>query len=334
MSHSNMTRPSVSAQPPRKGDIRKLEGLLGLGAQPQLALVARAADSSHGQAEIILVHERVELATSDDVVLYPDSEQFPEGLVVQKLLRGAVWNLQFSTCFGRLTPEDMAVVGRSFFAVGSDIADSTTDPSDVNDAGEWSHFHESQLQALWVLTGDCTDAMLDDDTLPWRVDTGLLSKGTLSTHPRPEFILTEVMHILYTRQITATIDDSKDLVEYGSLHPSTWNDTDFGSDLASQIATGARKIVECSFRDSAYYAEQLNRGIHRFNVPHRIPEARELTLISPTRLVTAPFLWTDAGKELLSHSKTDGHSYSPVEVMMLATSDVSVHAMEDGSHEH
>ena len=328
-SNSNTAARSASAQPSRKGDIRRIEGLLGLQAQPQLALIVRAADPSHGYAEIMLVHERVEMATLDDIVLFPDSERFPAALVVQKLLRGAVWNLQFSTLLGRLSPEDMAVVGQAMSPERSEMADPATDTSDTD---KWNHFHESQLQALWDLTGDCTDAMLDDDMLPWRLDTGLLSKELLTKHPHPEFILTEVMHVLRTRAITATIVDSQDLAQYGSLRPTTWSDTEFGSHLASQIATGVRKIVECSFKDAAYYAEQLNHGVDRFSVPHRMSEARELTIISSTRLVTAPFLWTDDGHELLNHSKTNGHGYPPIDVMMLATPDASVNAVEDVSH--
>ena len=330
-SNSNIAARSASAHP-RKGDIRRIEGLLGLQAQPQLALIVRAADSGHGYAEIMLVHERVEMATLDDIVLHPDSEQFPNGLVVQKPLRGAVWNLQFSTFLSRLSPEHMADVGGAILPEGSVVADPTTDPSPTDESDRWNEFHESQLQALWDLTGDCTDAILDDDMLPWRVDTGLLSRDLLSNHPHPEFILTEVMHILHTRALTATIDDSQDLAEYGSLQPSTWSRTDFGSNLASQIATGARQVVDCSFRDAAYYADQLARGVEVFSVPHRIPEARELTVIPPTRLVTAPFLWTDDGHELLNQLDADGHIYSLMDVMMLATPEVSMDTGEEISH--
>ena len=331
-SNSNVAAHAASAQPPRRGDVRSIEGLLGLQAEPQLALIIRAPDSGHDYAEIMLVHERVEMATLDDIVLNPDSERFPNGLVVQKLLRGAVWNLQLSTFLSRLTPEHMAEVVGAILPEGSVVAGSTTDPSPTNESDRSKEFYESQLQALWDITGDCTDAMLDDDILPWRVDTGLLSRDLLSNHPNPEFIITEVMHILHTRAITATLDDSQDLAEYGSLQPSTWSGTEFGSSLASQIATGARQVVDCSFRDAAYYTDQLNRGVEVFCVPHRIPAARALTIIPPTRLVTAPFLWADDGHALLNHLDANGHIYPLMDVMMLATPGVSVDTVKETSH--
>ena len=325
------TRTGTVGQPVRRGDIRRINGLLGLHTEPQLALIVRTTNSNQNYADIILVHDRTEMATQDDVILHPDSEQFPHGLVVQPLLRGAVWNLQFSSqLLARLSSDELTAIARTLSRDKSDFDDQNADPLSAATTVSWDAFHDAQLQALWDLTGDCTDAMLDDDPMPWRLDTGLLSRQLLSLQPNPEFIISEVMHILHTRRITATIADSQSLYEYGALEPFTWQDTDYGSNLASQIATGAKKIVECSFRDASRYAKLFDQGAPAFRVPNRIQEARDLALLPFTRLVTASFLWTDSGYELLHHAQDERvHSYPPLEVMMLATLDISTHPIED-----
>ena len=312
-----------------RGNIRRVEGLLGLPTQPQLALILRTENLNQDYTEVMLVHDRVEMATLDDVVVDPESDQFPDGLVVQTLLRGAVWNLQFSTLYGQLSPDDIAAVGRATSPGASHFEEATAGQKDLSDASELNQFHESQLQALWSLTGDCTDAALD--TLSWRIDPWLLSAQLLANYQAPEHIVSELMHILRTRYTTTTFEDSQALIKSGALMPATWKDTSYGSNLASQIASGARSLVEAAFRDAAHYAEQLNQGTKQLIAPNRSSEAGRLTLMPYTRLVTAPFLWADGGHELIRHSHEDDGS-QPLEVMMLATPESSADTTQGVTH--
>ena len=223
----------------------------------------------------------------------------------------------------------MTAVARAASPQASDLDNAITERPSLRDTDDWNQFHDSQLRALWSLTGDCTDAALD--TLPWRIDPALLSTQLLSNHQAPEHIVTEVMHILRTRYTTATFEDSRVLANSGALKSSTWRDTSYGSNLASQFASGARSLVESAFRDAAHYAERLNQGAKEVGAPNRTPEAGTLTLMPYTRLVTAPFLWTDRGYEIIHHSQED-YGYQPLEVMMLATPDSSVDVAQDVSH--
>ena len=88
----NSTNPTQATKVRRisKGDIRRMDGLLGLPEQPRLALIIRTADLNQDYTEIMLVHDRVQMATLDDVIVYPEPDQFANGFVVQTLLRGAV----------------------------------------------------------------------------------------------------------------------------------------------------------------------------------------------------------------------------------------------------
>ena len=319
----------AQSQPVRKGDIRRVHALPGLEAPTRSALVVRTTASSHGHAEIMLTHDRVEMARSDDVVLHPDSDQFPNGIVVQTRLRGIVWHLQLSTLVTRLSSSHMADVARGASASDPSLSveDSSTEPPE-----EWTAFRESELQALWALAGDCTDAMLDDDT-PWRIDTDLLSADLLAGHGVPSVVLTEVMHILRTRRITATFDDLQALQDSGAFAASTWMRTGYGSDLASQIAIGMKLMIERALSGVPGDECDSNDVPPKFNLLPRVAEARELSMMAGTRLVTAPFLWTDGGHQLLQGARLEAEMESPdVEVMMVATPDHDTLEDEHRSH--
>ena len=321
----------AQSQPIRKGDIRRIHALPGLDAPTRSALVVRTTASSHGHAEIMLTHDRIEMAGSDDIVLHPDSDQFPDGIVVQTWLRGIVWHLQLSTLVTRLSSSHMADVARGASASDPSLSVSVEDSS-AEPPEEWTVFRESELQALWALTGDCTDAMLDDD-MPWRIDTDLLSADLLDGHDEPSVILTEVMHILLTRRITATLDDLQALQDSGALAASTWMRTGYGSDLASQIAIGMKLMIERALSSVPGDDSDLNGGPSKFNLLQRVAKARELSVMTGTRLVTAPFLWTDGGHQLLRGARIEAEMESPhVEVMMVATPDHDILEDEYRSH--
>lgn len=317
-------------QPVRKGDIRRVHALPGLEAPTRSALVVRTTASSHGHAEIMLAHDRVEMAGPHDVVFHLDSDQFPNGIVVQTRLRGIVWHLQLSALVVRLSSSHMddVALGASASVTSPSVEDSSAERPE-----EWTTFRESELQALWALTGDCTDAMLDDD-IPWRIDTDLLSADLLEGHGEPSVVLTEVMHILRTRRITATFDDLQALQESGAFAPSTWTKTGYGSHLASQIAIGMKLVIERALSNLPAAESGLDDGPARFNLLPRNVEARELSIGAGTRLVTAPFLWADGGRQLLQGVRIGAEEEGrDVEVMMVATPDHDELADEYRSHD-
>ena len=308
----------VTRPPPmREGDIRSIQPLVGLEGPSRLALVVRAP-SGRDRAEIMLAHERVDMVGPDDVVLRPESPELPNGLVVQTRLRGIVWRLQVSTFLGRLSSPQMASVTSTATSARSVKAETDTAPLPEQDDGSWTDFHESQLQALWALTGDCADATLDDDA-PWRIDAGLLSVECLDLHNDPATILTEVIHILRTRKVVASFGDLEALHASGATDASTWGRTKYGSDLASQIALSVRILIESSLTHLPDYSN-IRLESTATVLSERSGTATALTMLPSERLVTAPFLWTDSGAELLcpdhdSNSQSSQH----VEVMMLAT---------------
>ena len=193
---------------------------------------------------------------------------------------------------------------------------TTGKPFDDLDDGR-KEFQESELQGLWNLTGEYTDALLDDDK-PWRIDTDLLSPPLLEQSEHPAIILAEMVHILRTRQVMATFDDLHALRESGVLLPSTWTSTTYGYELASQIATCTRALVENALGHMSN-TDKYDMTTEQFvRLPRRISGTRELQLLPNGRLVTAPFLWEDGGDQLLNSALG---SNKGLEVMMLATPD-------------
>lgn len=315
------------SRPVRKGDIRRIHALPGLEAPTRSALVVRT-EPIYGHVEIMLTHDRVEMSGSGDVVFHPDADELPNGVVVQTRLRGLVWHLQLTSLVTRLSSQQMAEVARVASRPG--LAQSDENAS-IQRSDEWEAFRELELKALWALTGDCTDAMLDDD-VPWRIDPALLSAELLDGYAEPSVVLAEVMHILRTRQVTATFDDLQILQESGALQASTWMSTGYGSDLASQIAAGIRLMMERALSSTPTDEPHSPGDPSKFELLRRVAKASDLSLVSGSRLVTAPFLWADAGHELLHSTQPGpGQEGSDLEIMMVATPDSDLVEREDES---
>ena len=317
----------IRRPPLREGDIRRVQALVGLEGPSRLALIVRAPPG-RDRVEIMLAHEQVDMAGPDDVVLRPESPDLPDGFVVQTQLRGIVWRLQVSTFLEHLSSSQMAGVASAATSTRNDQGDASTVVVPHQDDVSWTDFNESELQALWALTGDCADATLDEDG-PWRIDTDLLSAECLALHDDPATILTEVMHILSTRPVVASLDDLEALHASGATDATTWKHTTYGSALASQIALSARSLIESSLK---HMSDDSNG--HSLGTPAALPDrscaARGLTIFPSERLVTAPFLWADSGIELLNIRIDDNSkSYERLEVMMLATSESD----SDGFHD-
>lgn len=319
--HRGAAERPTGRTPLREGDIRSVQALVGLDGPARLALVVRAPPG-RDRVEIMLAHERADLAGPDDVVVRLESPELPNCLVVQTRLRGIVWRLQVSRFLGRLSSSQMASVASTAISARSEQAAVGAALPRNQDDRSWTDFHESELQALWAFTGDCADATLDEDG-PWRIDTGLLSVECLDLHDDPATILTEVMHILRTRQVVASFDDLETLHASGATDAFTWRRTTYGSDLASQIASSVRILIESSLMHLSD-DNNLRPALTTTALPERSSTATALTMSPSERLVTAPFLWADSGTELLCDDyDADSRSDQRIEVMMLATTEPS-----------
>ena len=307
-----MTSNGNNPPPIRKGDIRRIEPLVGLNAQPRLALIVHTPNSCHDSAEIMLSHERVEMATLDDAVVYPDPVRFPNGLVVQTRLRGVLWKVQVSDFVTSLTPSDMDTIANSASPHANPVDNHSAHATDAKLNDEMRDFQESELRAMWDLTGDYTDTVLDDDT-PWRIDTDLLSPHLLTQYDEPRVMLMEALHILRTREVVVTLEDLLALKQSGAFQMSNWRAPAYDAKLAFDVVDSIASLHERSSRYASSVQhtpghENLSQAV-QVNIPNRISEARQLSLPWGTRLVTAPFLWQDAGHELMRQAEYNDHHY-------------------------
>ena len=310
-------------RPLRKGDIRRIEPLLGLDSEPRTALIVRTDRNRYDYSEVMLTHTRIDMATADDVVVYPSHPAHQHGVVVQTHHRGMVWNLQISTLFGHLPADQMAAISRALQSRTLSGKSVSVERSVAEGSGTRVQFQDSELRALSALVGDCTDAILDEGP-PWHIDAGLLSPRLLARSTTPERVLTEIMHIFRTREVTATSETLHLLQQSGFLKTETWAAANYGPGLASQISLSARSLVECALRESQVAEYDKGTTANRVKLPNRASGAGEIYVIPGDRLVTAPFLWTDGGDQLLAQSDHGGRGgIDNLEVMMLATTRVS-----------
>ena len=225
--------PSSAPSRIRTGDIRRVESLVGLQAEPRAALIVRTFGEQHDSSEIMLVHEQIDMATPDDVILDLSDSSFADAFVVQTRIRGRVWNLQVGELLGRLTPTQMETVVSAASSRPSSHMEEVGGNLLPSSGDDIRKFQESELVALFQLTGDYTDALLDDGQ-PWRIDPGLVSPKLLEGADSPAVILTELMHILRTRQVVATVDDLNSFSTASIQISPGWRHRT--AKLASQIA--------------------------------------------------------------------------------------------------
>lgn len=325
--------------PIRKGDIRRVEPLIGLEGESRLALIVRTPISDSDLVSIALVHEQPQMAGPKDAVFHIESKDLPDGIVVQTHLRGTVWRVQLSDLVIQITHDELNRIASVMSESSSESQDKPEPPTPEASTIDHQDFRADELEALRHLTGDCLDAILDDDD-PWRLDPGLLSVELLKEHEFPQHILTEVMHVLRTRLVNSTEEDLKALDESGAFLPSTWSDTPYGKAIASQIATGASVLSQLASADLCREESEDNISSNAVLAPQRHLAASSLTLHAGTRLITAPFLWKDGGTSLMQlieeadQDTRDTHQQSPTdfEVMLLATPAPSEAEVEDDTH--
>lgn len=309
------------AAPVREGDIRRVEALLGLEAESRVALVISTTVDEPHCSEIMLIHEHVEMATTDDVILCPsearlDQQKSPlHSLVVQTRLRGTVWNLQLTTLLDQLTPRALTKIATFAGSQHSDSPNVRTGKPLADTDHARITFQESELHGLLNLTSDYTDALLDDGK-PWQIDTDLLTPSLLAKSENPETILAETIHIMRTRDLVVSVADLHALQRAGVFQPSTWKRTTYGRDIASQIATSTRAFAELGLGTLSYKDKCSSTTPDLIRMRDRISGTRDLLLRPYSRLVTAPFLWTDGGDRLLNSDLSSSHG---LEILMLAT---------------
>ena len=282
----------------RKGDIRRVRPHLGHDAEARMALIVRDRDDGSGLVEMMLAHERTNMAGPSDVVLQPDTSRLPHGLVVRTFARGCIWRTQCSDLVVRLTPEEMRSVREVVSAGIRRSRDACQQIPELEPSPERKAFLESEHEAYWELIGDCADAVLDDGD-PWRIDPGLFLATLHRSHDCPDMLLASLDHVLRTRDAIMTLEDAKILQDIEPLELLDWTRSGHGEDLVSAIISNARRLIASALSDSSHGDRTETEPPPIRQAPQRRPAATPLTLQPGTRLITASHLWSDNGDRLI-----------------------------------
>lgn len=247
-----------------RGDLRIVAPTAGdRPAESRLCLVL-GVDPTDEFADVVLTHTAPELATSVDGVVPPELSGAPYDIVVQTDLRGAVWTLQLGRRVGWI--DEPALNNLTSIVLGR-----TEDP-DSSGGGlhagiplqgpadrRWS-FKEEEGAELRRLTANCTDAVLDGDSV-WEIDSGLLVSDHLGEPDDQVAIVAELWEWTRTRRtrhVTMTDDALAQLLDSSGTGLERWSDvSDLGMDLstsiwdlAADISTNApsSELIETSVR--------------------------------------------------------------------------------------
>ena len=225
----------------QRGDLRFANGLAGSVAAPRLVLVL-SVDSRLDFAEVLLAHTAAEMACDVDAIVPIAGSGAPYAVVIETDLRGAVWTLQLSPAVGHL---DETVI--TALAPGGE--DSTAGPSigvsrGVRLAGpvdpRWG-FKAGEGAAFRSLTGDCTDALLDEGE--WLVAPELLRPDLLDLADDPPALVAELVHWVKTRRLDIGVSEIDTLLELGALDLDGWAAI---GDLGLDVWTAIQTVVERS----------------------------------------------------------------------------------------
>ena len=165
-----------------RGDLRIVSPTAGdRPAESRLCLVV-GVDPTDEFADVVLTHTAPELATSVDGVVPPELSGAPYDIVVQTDLRGAVWTLQLGRRVGWIDEPALKnltsiVLGRTEDPDSSGVGLHAGIPLQGPTDRRWS-FKEEEGAELRRLTANCTDAVLDGDSV-WEIDSGLLVSDRL-----------------------------------------------------------------------------------------------------------------------------------------------------------
>ena len=287
----------------RKGDIRRVRPHLGQDAEARMALIVSDRDDGSALVEIMLVHERTDMAGPSDVILHPDTPRLPHGLVVRTFAQGCIWRTQCSDLVARLTADELRSVRKVVLASIRRSRDSCQETQEQELSPEREAFLASEYQDYRKLISDCLDAVLDDGE-PWQIDPALLSARLLECHAQPGRLLASLSHVLCTRQVMAMPEDTKVLQSGDSLSSSEWASAQYGRELVAKIASSVDTLVESVSADSSYDSSHQSQPSLTCEALQRLPLAVPLMMQAGTRLITAPHLWTDHGDRLIQLAKT------------------------------
>ena len=273
----------------RAGDIRQVESLLGLNTEPRRALVVRVYRSPD-YAEIMLIDDLPTPNLSGGFRLVGDETGLAYPIIVHPHLRGVVWEHQLTEFIARISRARLEqLVSDSFFPPANSPEFSGDTAETLADAEQADLY--SELEALWALTGDCTDALMDDGP-PWQIDIGLLSPSLLKkTHNRHELIA-ETHHFLNTRQAKVTVEDIHTLRDSGAFSVADWQRVVTDRSVAVLIVNSLASLASLPLNEP-FRCERVDSGHQHPRVPERLSEADEIVISESARLITAPFLWGD-----------------------------------------
>ncbi len=282
----------------RKGDVRRVRPHGDAEGKPRLALLMSGWDDGPGFVQVVLAHERPEMAGPLDVVLHPDVDRLPNGLVVQTVVCGGIWPTQCSDLIVRLTPEEMRSVREVVSAGIRSSRDSCHGIQEQELSPEREAFLRSEFEFLRCLIADCFDAVVDDGD-PWRIDPGLFAATLLERHKHPDVLLASLGHAMRTRRVTAALHDVATLQACVLPGRCDANGAHYGEDLVSDIASGVGRLIESALLNEPCDGPSECGDSLTYEAPNRLSVAEPLRLRASTRLITAPHLWTDHGDRLI-----------------------------------
>ena len=311
-----------SAQlPVRRGDIRRVEPLFGLEAEPRDVLVLSTTRSVLEYAEIMLAHDNRAMGLPTDISLNLVGCDIPRSITLHTPLRGVVWTRQLTTLIGHISRQEVKNLERMGLTYDEDPTDAKTEATVPQCSELQSDFLREELDALWALTGDCTDAILDDGE-PWQVDTEVLTPQWMASSESKYALCAELHHLLYTRRTTASSTDLVALVEAGTLDLEQWETAFPYLELGPAMVNSIFHLLSSALRETTPSEPSTDGTEHSKELPARRDDTRPLYLRQSARLITAPSLWNQDINTLLDYidslSALKGVGY---EIMMLATPD-------------
>ena len=298
------------------GDIREVLSLFGLNAPSRTALVVRVHRDPE-YAEIMLIDDSATATTPGGAILDACDTGLAEPLTVHTHLRGVVWHHQLTDLIARISDSRVAELVEASFSPPTGFPELLHETDEPLFEADYSVVC-SDLQALWSLTGDCADALLDDGP-PWQVDTGLLSPSLVNDTPNRYELIAELHHFLNTRRTKMTSGDIQTLHDSGAFNIAKWAEVVTDRSVAVLIVNSLAGLTSSPLKMPS--VSEVDDSRHRYlRFPDRSSATSEMLISESTRLITAPFLWND-DIEGFEQRVFEGwaRSSSGPEIVMLAT---------------
>lgn len=225
-----------------RGDLRIVHPTAEERSTDARVCLVVGTDTTDEFADVVLAHTASELATSVDGVVSRVLSGAPYDIVVQTDLRGAVWTLQIGRCVGWVDEPVLEALSAIAVAEALDTGFTNTGvQAGIPLAGptdrRWS-FKEDEGAALRQLTANCTDAVLDGESV-WEIDAQLLASDQHGEADDQISIVEELWEWTQTRKtrhVTLTDEALAQLLDPSSTGLERWSDvSDLGMDLSTSI---------------------------------------------------------------------------------------------------